>query len=575
MKFEHPNAFALLLFAAPVILVYILRMRRKSMEVSALFLWREVLKETRSFSVAIRMTRYLSLLINLVVIALIGFAAAGPIPDEKDELIIVLDNSPSMGMKEDGGTTRLELAKRKAEAMVDGMTRFQSASLLTCAGVAIGMTDDREKLLNAIRAIEIDYRYNSPWTTAEAFAPSAGKKLVLISDFNTAHAIPRGATCLAVGTATSNIGIIDAELVGTGKEKGIRYVVRGNGRATLSVELNSKSVADIPLNPEVGKNYEGRLPLTEAGLTEEEIEAGGVIVLRLEEAGALDDDNGAYLLLPDERPARIALFYGGSPNAFLVEGLKLLGKEGEIDYRRSWIVSAARQVEVAPRLPADVVRIYDRSFPSEKIQEGGVLIFHSQPGALPIKSGKFLKTPPDIWWNEKSPLTYQASPDALSIKEAAVIETESGAEPVISSGNSAIAVSGVKGGLRYIYVGFPLDESDFVLRPSFPLFLRNAVRWLKGEEKRAKKMFRLGRGAPGAPKRAGVYAIDGGSSAERYVVNFFNAEESDVAPRREGLSAANGSLIEGKTDFGYDRAAIAAAFFLLLAEWFLHRRGLI
>ena len=78
MSFLTPLGFLGLLLAGPIVLMYMLRLRRREVLVSSTFLWQQVLQDNEANTPWQRLRRNLLLLLQLLILALLAFALARP-----------------------------------------------------------------------------------------------------------------------------------------------------------------------------------------------------------------------------------------------------------------------------------------------------------------------------------------------------------------------------------------------------------------------------------------------------------------------------------------------------------------
>src|ERR1044071_3022325 len=107
----------------PVILLYLLKQRRRRIEVSTLLFWDKILRDEQTVTSLMRLKKLLSLLLQLAFIALLAFAIARPMLSGKwtgaRRMVLLLDTSASMLVNE-RGKTRFELAREKAHSIIRG-----------------------------------------------------------------------------------------------------------------------------------------------------------------------------------------------------------------------------------------------------------------------------------------------------------------------------------------------------------------------------------------------------------------------------------------------------------------------
>jgi hypothetical protein len=211
----------------------------------------------------------------------------------------------------------------------------------------------------------------------------------------------------------------------------------------------------------------------------------------------------------------------------------------------------------------------------------------------------------------------------LKVRSALALEPARGTKTLLDSDRGAMAVNGeAPGGVRFVAVGFRLEDSNLPLLAAFPVLLRNTFDWLTGEERRYFPAA-LGLGEPlanrrplpasagaeavvtrvreaadaalpaGGPLRIplrdgralapaaadpGYYRIEAGTLRELAAVNFANASESNLRP----AELAGATTVPAVAETGRRKRAealstilIAAALALLVAEWWLFQRGIL
>ncbi|MEM6853036.1 MAG: VWA domain-containing protein, partial [Planctomycetota bacterium] len=121
MSFLSPAflwGFALL---APLIAVYLLKVRPRRHPVTAIFLWDEIFTQRKATSLLQRLRDLISLLLLALAAAALIFAAARPqftTGDDRDVLLLI-DRSASMSADADGpGRSRFDAAIDRAEALI-------------------------------------------------------------------------------------------------------------------------------------------------------------------------------------------------------------------------------------------------------------------------------------------------------------------------------------------------------------------------------------------------------------------------------------------------------------------------
>ncbi|MCA9986938.1 MAG: BatA domain-containing protein, partial [Anaerolineales bacterium] len=100
ISFLTPLMLLLGLLAAPIILLYMLRLRRQEMLVSSTMLWQRLLRDREANAPWQKLRRNLLLILQLLILALLVFALARPflpVPSViSGSVVVLLDGSASM-----------------------------------------------------------------------------------------------------------------------------------------------------------------------------------------------------------------------------------------------------------------------------------------------------------------------------------------------------------------------------------------------------------------------------------------------------------------------------------------------
>jgi hypothetical protein len=201
--------------AGLTVVAYILKMRRRRFEVPFSALWQRVLKEKETQSLFKQLRRLLSLLLQLVILALIVLAVLDPRVGEENRaarhVVLIVDASASMkamderpgGAPAGGGegaaaapeddegprVSRMEVAREKARALLDAMGGGDMAMIVRMDGQSTPLSrfdDDMAMLKKVVAGVEPS---DTPADLARALTSAAdalrGRKnpmIILIGD---------------------------------------------------------------------------------------------------------------------------------------------------------------------------------------------------------------------------------------------------------------------------------------------------------------------------------------------------------------------------------------------------------
>ena len=129
------------LLAIPIVLLYMLRLRRREVVVSSTFLWQQIVRDSEANTPWQRLRRNLLLLLQLIILALLVLALARPfitVPAvSTGQIELLLDASASMKASDmPNGETRFEEAKRQALSIVDTLGQNDTMTIIRVANVA-------------------------------------------------------------------------------------------------------------------------------------------------------------------------------------------------------------------------------------------------------------------------------------------------------------------------------------------------------------------------------------------------------------------------------------------------------
>src|SRR5512145_1819666 len=136
MHFLTPLGFFLAALAIPILLLYMLKLRRKQVQVSSTFLWVQLLRDQQANAPWQKLKRNLLLILQLLILAslVIAFARpAIPVPAvASGSVIVLLDASASMNAT-DVSPSRFEEARKSIDALINGLSGGSSMTLILVA----------------------------------------------------------------------------------------------------------------------------------------------------------------------------------------------------------------------------------------------------------------------------------------------------------------------------------------------------------------------------------------------------------------------------------------------------------
>jgi Ca-activated chloride channel family protein len=192
MSFLTPLAFTFAALSIPILILYMLKLRRRDVLVSSTLLWQQLLRDREANAPWQRLRRNLLLFLQLLILALLALALARPfLPAPavvSGSVVVLLDASASMQAR-DVAPTRFDAGLRAAREIVTGLGAGDVATLVAVGPqprVLASATNDRALLRRTLeQAVPTDGP--ADWEAAFALAAAglAGAedtRVVVISD---------------------------------------------------------------------------------------------------------------------------------------------------------------------------------------------------------------------------------------------------------------------------------------------------------------------------------------------------------------------------------------------------------
>ncbi len=622
MRFLSPAWLGLAALAIPIILLYMLKLRRKQVQVSSTMLWMQLLRDRQANAPWQKLRRNLLLILQLLILTALVTAMARPalpVPAvASGEVIVLLDASASMNAT-DVKPTRFEAARRSVQTLVDGLSGSSRLTLILVGGrphTLAAAETDKALLRQALSKAQVS-QAGADWRAAFALAAGAAHgglpeaTYVIVSDGGLPEsglpALPGEVRYLPVGETGENLSISALALRAAPEGPELFAEVANMGLTERSVllsiylgeqlvsarqlDLPPKGIRSLTLEdlPDMPGVYRAHLSSPEAG-------SASLDVLPL--------DDTAFAIYQSASARRVLLVSRG--NLFLEQVLASL--------------PALQPYRALPaedgnfKIPAEMFDLYifDGWLP-EELPQGNLLLINPPSSEL-FPVGEAFKETSGARVQEHA-LTRFVDWSNIHIMQARKVQKPAWAESLVEVNAGPLVFAGQVGGRRVAALSFDLRESDLPLQVAFPVLFTNLINYLAppgafdatrslqpgemleitpqpGTEKVVVAApsgqvatFQTGesRLAFSETDEPGYYAVNfmsgETSSVEYFAVNLFDSSESDLQPRS--------SLQVGRT-FVMPSASRQAglrelwpwltglALLILLIEWqAYHRRQLV
>ncbi len=616
MSFLTPAYLALAALAIPVIVLYMLRLRRREVPVSSTLLWQRLMQDREANAPWQRLRRSLLLLLQLLILTALVVALARPsvpVPAvASGSLALLLDASASMSAADmPGGITRFDAARDQARTLLANLAGGEVMTVIAVGPtpqVLTPPTADRTALREAINRAR-PTAAAADWEAAFALAGAsvAGREqptIVVISDGGlpgNLPPLPAEVRYLRVGRQAHNLAISALAIRPLEDRPQLFAAVTNHGpqdaAVILSLTVDGALFSAGRLEVPAGQTA----TLTVADLPPE------VRVVRAELTAPVEGGLPDYLPLDDA---------GRPVYRPPVGGRVLLVTEGNLFLRQ--VLAAMPGIEAFRARPGEMPQevfdlvIFDGWLPADLPDSNLLIINPPQTSNLFILGESFTET--RFMRQADDPILSFVDFRNVAVREAVRVETPGWARALVEAEGGPLLLAGTVGGRRVAILTFDLHASDLPLRVEFPILIANLFDWftparpfdvpdtltsgdavtIRPQPATTAYRVTLPDGSQQTiplteqsmaftdTRQLGVYTVellagDQVTGSGSFAVNLFAPGESAIAPRdaiqvgRVAVTGAEQGEEVGQRELWPWLAALALA--ILLVEWWVYQRG--
>ncbi len=473
MTFQYPQALYLFLLIPLLIIFYFIKTKKvEHYYTPAYFLWVKVAQQSSTKTVWQQLLRNLVLLLQVLITTALILALAKPRfvgeLDLEQPVVLVVDNSAGMSTRE-GETTRLEQAKAQALKLIDDLGNRQIMLVSTVRGDenAPLFTDNRAQLARYINNIPAtdgsdDFPHLIPYLVARSQKPP---QIYIISDaagFDMGQLLEdyENLFLIKIGEETDNLAIVGLEarrnpLARQRYQIMIRARNYGVRSRRVTIETSFEDVMLDTKEVELPAGEQTTIIVAGDGGT------GGTIRSRMVVDDALEVDNQAYTIL---RPRRdIKLLMVNVKNKHLLRALGILDRVRIIPMSKN---EYQQLIEIRPYTRFDVGVFYGFS-PQAFLSWHNLVIDPEEGPSVPVNT--------HVSWNQNHPIMKYLELSRVRVKRANSLKLDPQSQVLLQAGETPLLVYDAWQRFDLFRLGFALEDSDFYLRPAFPMFLFNVL----------------------------------------------------------------------------------------------------
>ncbi|AKT37483.1 uncharacterized protein CMC5_016240 [Chondromyces crocatus] len=614
----------------PLILLYILKVKRERRRVASTWLWAAAQRDLMARAPFRKLIAQLPLIVQALALMLLALALSRPASRGReftgDHVALVIDVSASMSAMSTSPigepTTRIALARQVARDLVSSLAPGSDVMLLEAARDARVIAPlDRDLVrvkasLDRVMARDVEGDLGAAVALAVDRLRQLGgsRRVVVLTDGNLAHPASLTAAALpieviTVGSPVENAGIVRVDVrsgtaAGTGREEvqGFLLVENfGQHPRDVYVTMRQENASDVLASRRVLVQPGERLPVVLTfQATPGDYRRG--LIFELSPRDAMPVDDVAYSRVPagDKLPIYLASATGRS--AWLERALAT-------DPMSSVTVGTLETLASAG-LDLDTFVVIDGACPPNP-PGGDLLIVDPPPGkCFGTVVGHTLERPMFTSWEAADPRMRFLSLDGVHLGKARALKPEGPTQELVRTQEGVVVTDISTGSRTGTLLGFDVGDSDWPLKASFVLFMRNLMEQarthraqgvtgptragepmrvalpttaeglevLDPEGKPLEASLRTGLAVVAETPRVGLYRVSWrGPQAGSVVipVNLTSAAESDLTPRPletkgDVAVAPAGALPEGHKEWSWVLALLALGF-VVFDVWYFTR----
>lgn len=512
----NPQGLWLLGLLAPLVVLYVLKIRRQRVTVASTWLWQAAARDMLAKSPWQRLRGRWLLLLEALGLGALALTLARPSLSggqlASEHLALVVDVSASM-LADSGGQPRIALAKAAAGRVLSALPPGADV-LLIAAGSEPRVVGPADRDLSRIRArllgleargVEGHLERAITLASEQLGQRSGRRRIVVVSDDGgLAAGLPEtrvAVSVVKVGTPVDNTAIVRVD-VGRAPSRAAGGADRVEVFAELAsfaraprdvfVTLKQRSSPTVLASRKLRLDPGQKAPVV-LGFEAAPSDAGTGLVVELAPRDALAVDDSAFGRVPPSR--KLTTIASPPHQSPWLE--RALSADPDVE-----LLAAPLGALADGSIPDDALVVVSGACPAELPGADFVIM---NPPAGPCHGavvGRALEAPVITSWERTDPRLRFITLDGVSVAKARVIDPPSAQSLLVSSRDGALISDISEAGRTGTLLGFDVGESNWPLRASFVLFVRNVA-----ELARSHRQSRvLGPARTGSPLRVRVPA---------------------------------------------------------------------
>ncbi len=520
----------------PLIALYFLKLKRNVRAVSSTLLWKRAVEDLHVNAPFQRLRSSLLLLLQLLVLIAAAIALGKPMfqvtETHESTIVLLIDQSASMGVVEEDGRSRLETAKEQAKLYTDNMgddARAMIISFCDRANVVSPFDTDKRALKRKIDLIEqtqsssnlgeamslaeaytqnmIIGRKDQPDIEMRSDAPPATVVLFTDGRIEDADRVSlqkfdvNNIQVINVGRRSDNVGIVSmsarrhyerpeilevaATVENFGPEPVTVDTVLYVGGRNVDIQTLQLAAARKPEGEtSVGDSEPSLETISVAVFDEIEYTGGGVVEVQLRVEDALPADDRAWTVIEEPRHIRTLLVTEG--NLFLQNALGVLPLDLVTMTPAEYESADDKELTDGERSLFDVVIMDGHS--TARLPQGNYLFWGAIPKVEGIATGPVIDDQVIFNWDDTHPILRHVAVETIFVYEWLTLNLPPEAVSIMDGETSPVLSYVSRDASQFLISAFRLIVDDelgytrmntyWVTSVDFVVFMQNVVQFL-------------------------------------------------------------------------------------------------
>ncbi|MCM0650296.1 BatA and WFA domain-containing protein [Clostridium swellfunianum] len=470
MRFFSLWPFFFLLLIPPVIMLYFLKQKPEEKEVSSLYLWDKVYKSKEVNTPWEKFKKSLLLFLQLLALLALIFALTDPFINlrgkDYQNVILILDNTGSMGAAYSKDTTRFEEGKKRAEKFINSLRTGSRISIIICGNtpkVEVSGTSDKAEALMKLKNIEpVD------------LAGDINESVSLVKSMAKQYESYR-----AVFYTDENMDLKDlnAELVNlssNGENVSLDYISHSKEKSGLKVIVRATNRSDKDLTREICiygderilsvKKLDIKAGETKTVYFEDIALKGEHLRAQLTEKDDLMNDNIAYDVIKQGETQKVLLV--SQKNIFIEKAL------GTVNNVELFKASSVEGIKMSDKYN---LYIFDGMVPTILPSDGSILFINPPDNSLFQVNSTVEGGLGEVLEHTTTKYVTEA---VFNVEKQRDIVLPNWAKSIMKVNDKEAGFVGEYKNRKFAAIGFDLHKTDLVLNAEFPILMHNLSSYL-------------------------------------------------------------------------------------------------